>query len=141
MATRDELVVALAGRYAASNRMERLARLYSSLRLFVNFFQPSFKLAGKKRDGAKVKKSIIRRPCLIKGCWRMRRTSEEVQRKVIAIHATLDLVLLLRSIRAAQHELVEITDRPVADEATPPGAPTMEQFPVGLRTAWRKGEV
>jgi hypothetical protein len=32
-----------------------LARLYSSLRLFVNFFQPSFKLAEKIRDGAKFK--------------------------------------------------------------------------------------
>ncbi len=33
-----------------------LARLYAALRLFVNYFQPSFKLAGKARDGAKVKK-------------------------------------------------------------------------------------
>jgi hypothetical protein len=31
-----------------------LAQLYSTLRLFVNFFQPSFKLAEKTRDGAKV---------------------------------------------------------------------------------------
>jgi hypothetical protein len=34
-----------------------LARLYAALRLFVNFFQPSFKLAGKARNGAKVEKS------------------------------------------------------------------------------------
>ena len=33
-----------------------LARLYAALRLFVNFFQPSFKLAAKSRDGAKVTK-------------------------------------------------------------------------------------
>ena len=33
-----------------------LARLYAALRLFVNFFQPSFKLAAKARDGAKVTK-------------------------------------------------------------------------------------
>src|SRR3982750_1867080 len=30
-----------------------LARLYASARLFVNFFQPSFKLAAKRRDGAR----------------------------------------------------------------------------------------
>ena len=30
-----------------------LLRLYQSARLFVNFFQPSFKLAGKQRDGAR----------------------------------------------------------------------------------------
>jgi hypothetical protein len=33
-----------------------LARLYAALRLFVNFFQPSFKLAAKAHDGAKVTK-------------------------------------------------------------------------------------
>src|SRR5436190_23988465 len=33
-----------------------LARLYAAMRLFVNFFQPSFKLAAKARDGARVRK-------------------------------------------------------------------------------------
>jgi hypothetical protein len=33
-----------------------LARLYAAMRLFVNFFQPSFKLAAKARDGALVRK-------------------------------------------------------------------------------------
>src|SRR6185437_2226875 len=33
-----------------------LARLYAAMRLFVNFFQPSFKLASKTRDGALVRK-------------------------------------------------------------------------------------
>ena len=33
-----------------------LGELYRSVRLFVNFFQPSFKLAEKSRDGAVVKK-------------------------------------------------------------------------------------
>ncbi len=31
-----------------------LAQLYATVRLFMNFFQPSFKLAGKERDGARV---------------------------------------------------------------------------------------
>ena len=43
-------------RYEGLEAAAALARLYTSLRLFVNFFQPSFKLAGKARDGAKVKK-------------------------------------------------------------------------------------
>ena len=33
-----------------------LARLYSASRLFVNVFQPSFKLAEKTREGARVRK-------------------------------------------------------------------------------------
>ena len=34
-----------------------LSRLYAASRLFVNFFQPSFKLASKTRAGAKVRKT------------------------------------------------------------------------------------
>ena len=41
-------------RYEGLETASALAELYRSLRLFVNFFQPSFKLAEKSRDGAKV---------------------------------------------------------------------------------------
>ena len=43
-------------RYEGPEAAAALAELYRSLRLFVNFFQPSFKLAEKSRDGAKVTK-------------------------------------------------------------------------------------
>ena len=43
-------------RYEGLEAAAALADLYRSLRLFVNFFQPSFKLAEKSRDGAKVTK-------------------------------------------------------------------------------------
>ena len=43
-------------RYEGLEAAAALAELYRSLRLFVNFFQPSFKLASKSRDGAKVRK-------------------------------------------------------------------------------------
>ena len=33
-----------------------LSRLYATTRLYVNFFQPSFKLESKRRDGARVSK-------------------------------------------------------------------------------------
>ena len=128
-------------RYEGLEAAAALARLYSSLRLFVNFFQPSFKLAGKKRDGAKVKKKYHPPATPYQRLLADTRTSEEVRRQVTAIHATLDPVQLLQSIRAAQRELVEIADRPVADQAMPPSAPTIEQFLAGLRTAWREGEV
>ncbi len=44
-------------RFAGLEAAAVLARLYRSVRLFVNFFQPSFKLAEKSREGAKVRKS------------------------------------------------------------------------------------
>ena len=46
-------------RYEGLEAAAALARLYAALRLFVNFFQPSFKLAAKNRDGAKVKNSTF----------------------------------------------------------------------------------
>jgi hypothetical protein len=118
-----------------------LARLYSSLRLFVNFFQPSFKLAGKIRDGAKVTKKYHPPATPYQRLLADARTNEEVRRRVMEIHATLDPVQLLQTIRACQQELVEIADRPTSGEAMPPTAPTTEQFLAGLRTAWQEGEV
>ena len=46
-----------------------LARLYAAMRLFVNFFQPSFKLAAKARDGAQVRKGYYPRPPPVNGSW------------------------------------------------------------------------
>ena len=128
-------------RYEGLEAAAALARLYSSLRLFVNFFQPSFKLAGKIRDGAKVKKKYHPPATPYQRLLADARTNEEVRRRVTAIHATLDPVQLLQTIRACQQELVEIADRPTSGEAMPPTAPTTEQFLAGLRTAWQEGEV
>jgi len=44
-----------------------LARLYAAMRLFVNFFQPSFKLAAKARDGRKSGSAITRQPRYVSG--------------------------------------------------------------------------
>ena len=44
-------------RFEGLQATRTLAKLYASSRLFVNFFQPSFKLKEKHRDGAKVLKS------------------------------------------------------------------------------------
>jgi hypothetical protein len=42
-------------RFEGLEAAELLAELYRSARLFVNFFQPSFKLLAKQRDGARVR--------------------------------------------------------------------------------------
>ena len=128
-------------RYEGLEAAAALARLYMSLRLFVNFFQPSFKLAGKARDGAKIKKTYHPPATPFQNLLTDTRTGEAVRSQVNAIYASLDPVLLLREIRAAQEHLVAIADRATSDEATAPGAPPIEQFLSGLRTAWREGEV
>lgn len=118
-----------------------LARLYAVLRLFVNFFQPSFKLEAKSRDGAKVTKRYHPPATPCQRLMADARTSEAVRRRLETLCATLDPVRLLQEIRAAQQQLVGLADAPVHSEATPPTVPTLEQFLSGLRTAWKGGEV
>src|SRR3954449_1571051 len=118
-----------------------LARLYAALRLFVNFFQPSFKLAAKARDGAKVTKRYHPPATPYQRLLADARTSEEVRHRLEALCGTLDPVRLLQQIRAAQQELVNLADALVTGDVTPLTAPTLEQFLSGLRTAWQDGEV
>jgi hypothetical protein len=115
-----------------------LARLYRSLRLFVNYFQPSFKLAGKAREGARVRKRYHAPATPYQRLLADPRTPDRVRREIEAVYATLDPVRLLSEIRQAQALLVKIADKPVV---APTGAPTLEQFLASLRTAWQYGEV
>jgi len=117
-----------------------LARLYATVRLFVNFFQPSFKLAEKTRDGAKVRKRYHPAATPFQRLLSDPRVTSERKEQARAIHAALDPVALLREMRTTQQHLVEIADMPLSDDVKPT-APTLEQFLSGLRTAWKEGEV
>ena len=116
-----------------------LARLYGSLRLFVNFFQPSFKLAGKAREGSRVRKHYHAPATPYQRLIADGRTPDTVRRELEALYATLDPVRLLSEIRQNQARLVEIADQPT--EPSMPGTPSLEQFLASLRTAWQYGEV
>ena len=118
-----------------------LARLYAAMRLFVNFFQPSFKLASKARDGALVRKRYHPPATPCQRLMADPRTSEEVRHRVQELRSMLDPVRLLQKIRAAQQQLVDIADRPALGETAKPTSPTLEEFLSGLRTAWKVGEV
>jgi hypothetical protein len=118
-----------------------LARLYAAMRLFVNFFQPSFKLASKARDGALVRKRYHPPATPCQRLMADPRTSAEVRDRVQELRAKLDPVRLLKEIRALQQQLVDIADGPAFGKTAKPTSPTLEQFLSGLRTAWREGEV
>ena len=128
-------------RYEGLDAAAVLAELYRSLRLFVNFFQPSFKLAEKSRDGAKVTKRYHLPATPHQRLVSDPRTTATTLERVAAIYATLDPVQLLNAIRSCQQRLVDIADRPASGELLAPTAPTLEEFLSGLRTAWREGEV
>ncbi|WP_239142696.1 hypothetical protein [Variovorax sp. WS11] len=48
------------GRLSGREATKALAQLYESSRLYINFFQPSFKLKSKTRDGARVQQGVLR---------------------------------------------------------------------------------
>jgi hypothetical protein len=110
-------------------------------RLFINFFQPSFKLREKHRDGAKVIKRYHRPATPYQRLLTDARISDETRSRLKALYVTLDPVLLLRDIRRAQEKLVAIADMAPGDPVLENGAIPLAAFLEGLRIAWRDGEV
>ena len=114
-----------------------LAQLYRSARLFVNFFQPSFKLKRKERDGARVHKTYSAPATPHQRLVAEARTPDAVRGRVNEIYASLDPVALLRDIRAVQERLASLADAAPGSQLT--AAPPIEQFLSSLRTAWKEG--
>ncbi len=115
-----------------------LAELYRSVRLFVNFFQPSFKLIGKQRDGARVRKSYSAPTTPHQRLAADPRTSDAVRTRLQEIYVSLDPVVLLRDIRSAQQRLADLSDaKSERDSIT--AAPPIDLFLASLRTAWKEG--
>ena len=113
-----------------------LAELYRSVRLFVNFFQPSFKLVGKERDGARVRKNYSAPVTPYQRLISDARVSDAIRARVNEMSARLDPVILLRDIRAMQERLATLADAPPSGS---PAAPSIELFLASLRTAWKDG--
>jgi hypothetical protein len=117
-----------------------MTRLYAAARLFVNFFQPSFKLAAKQRDGAKVTKRYHppQTPC--ERLLQAESTPMAVRSKLGEIAAELDPLKLLEEMRAVQAYLAAL-----ADGETPPletsEPPNLAAFVASLSSAWHAGEI
>lgn len=116
-----------------------ITRLYGASRLFVNFFQPSFKLAEKHRDGAQVSKRYHppQTPCeRLLQCSGM---PEAAKSKLHEVAGRLDPLKLLEEIRAVQAHLMALADGD-KPPALAPEAPDLAAFMAGLSSAWRAGE-
>ena len=82
-----------------------MARLYAAARLHVNFFQPSFKLKEKRREGAKVIKRYHAPATPYERALAHPKLSTAIKRRLRETYRSLDPVALLADIRAAQDEL------------------------------------
>jgi hypothetical protein len=128
------------GRLEGIVSAQALAGLYSASRLFVNFFQPSFKLAEKRREGSRITKRhhppetpcarLLASPAL----------SEAIKERLAAVQAALDPLQLLDEIRAAQEHLAQLVAGERVEMARQVN-PDLGKFLSGLATAWREGEV
>jgi len=128
------------GRLEGVAAVEALCRLYAASRLFINFFQPSFKLASKERIGARVTKrySPPETPC--SRLLAAPSISEPMKDRLRAVLVTLDPLRLLDEIRTVQHHIAGLA----AGEAVhvlPSRDADLDGFLRGLATAWKGGEV
>ena len=125
-------------RFEGLGAARAITRLYGASRLFVNFFQPSFKLADKQRDGAKVTKHYHppQTPC-----ERLLQSDSiplAAKSKLREISEQLDPLKLLEEMRAVQAYLAAL-----ADGETPPTMtsepPDLAAFVASLSSAWHVG--
>jgi hypothetical protein len=93
------------GRFDGVEMTRVLERLYAASRLHTNFFQPSFKLKDKRREGAKVIKRYHVPATPYERALAHPRLSKLVKRRLRELYRTLDPVALLAEMRAAQAEL------------------------------------
>jgi hypothetical protein len=117
-----------------------LSRLYAAARLFVNFFQPSFKLASKERIGARVVKRYHPPATPSSRLLASESVPEEIKVKLRAVAASLDPLRLLNEIRTMQHHLAELAAGEVPT-ILPAREPELDRFLKSLATAWQRGEV
>lgn len=119
---------------------DALMRLYAAARLFVNFFQPSFKLKEKERIGGRVVKRYHPPLTPYARLMACEHVCDDTKRRLQNAAEALDPLQLLEQIRRMQQQLALLADQEKAH------APAEQQedltgFLAGLSTAWQAGEV
>lgn len=99
------------GRFEGVEAAQIMARLYAAARLYVNFFQPSFKLKEKRREGARVIKRYHAPVTPYERALAHPKVTRAAKARLRHMHGTLDPVALLADMRAAQTDLGERIDR------------------------------
>ena len=119
---------------------DSLSRLYATSRLFVNFFQPSFKLVEKTRSGSRV---VKRYDAPTTPCARLLAAAsveEAMKERLRGVSVSLDPLQLLDEIRSLQAHLAALATGSAVGIA-PRRDPDLEKFLASLSTAWEEGEV
>jgi len=126
-------------RFSGVVACQALSHLYQAARLYVNYFQPSFKLLNKTRDGFKVKRTYEPPATPCDRLLKHPAVDDQIKEKLQLQRKQLDPVKLLHRIRQGQSALSALTS---TDHVTQgPGRESLEQFLTQLPRLWRDGEV
>lgn len=117
-----------------------LGELHDVVRLYVNFFQPSFKLKSKIREGAKVKKKYYLPATPYERLLANDRVTNECKEQLRETFSKLDPVHLLNQIRERQRKLVQQEVGSGSEKGTETSQ-ELNRFVENLATAWRDGEI
>ncbi len=112
-------------RYSGPMAGQTLAHLYGAMRLYVNYFQPSFHLLERSRNGGSVKKRYKKPATPYDRLLDRNDVSEETRRSLLDSRARLDPVSLLHTIREAQSALAAVN---TSDSANVPNSESLERF-------------
>jgi hypothetical protein len=127
------------GRLEGAAATAVLNQLFAAARFYVNYFQPSFKLLSKTREGAKVTKKYHPPATPCERLLAREDVSDQCKEQLRRTLVSLDPVQLLREIREAQRMLAQL-EVGVASTAAP-AVQQLNGFVASLSTAWRDGEV
>jgi hypothetical protein len=127
------------GRLSGDAATKALAQLYASSRLYINFFQPSFKLKSKTRDGARVHKVYFTPATPCDRLLAHSSVGPAIRERLTAQFMSLDPVRLLQEIRLAQQTLSDLAAHGVSAEMVA-RTPAIADFVASLASAWKDGE-
>ena len=101
------------GKLSGLQATRELACLYEASRLYVNFFQPSFKLKSKVREGARVHKKYHAPMTPCDRLLAIATLGAQVKSALQAQFRSTDPVRLLETIRACQKRLAGLSTDPL----------------------------
>lgn len=91
-------------RYEGVKAWQALAELYATLRLYINFFQPSVKLLSKERQGAKVTKKYDKAKTPYQRLITSDNVTKSVKAKLTQQYESLDPLSLLKEVERLQDQ-------------------------------------
>ena len=118
-----------------------LGRLYGLTRLYVNFFQPSFKLRNKTRMGSHVQRSYFPPATPCERLLSSALVSQEVKDALREQKAALDPVRLIHTIRELQSTIAALATQTDPSTGRTPSSRSLDEFLEQLPRLWKQGEV